>query len=82
MSTPRVLQIQVQHPFNAGFELQLIPKQEILSIIFQCCPLPTNAVCARVCRGWSDPALDALWREIKDIRHLLRLMPAFYEDRV
>ncbi|KAF8591499.1 hypothetical protein K439DRAFT_901007 [Ramaria rubella] len=55
--------------------------QEILAIIFQSCPLPTNAVCARVCRAWSDPALDALWREIKDIRHLLRLMPPFYEDR-
>ncbi|KIJ56787.1 hypothetical protein M422DRAFT_238387 [Sphaerobolus stellatus SS14] len=55
--------------------------QEILSIIFQSCPLATNAICARVCRAWSDPALDALWREVKDIRHLLRLIPAFYEDR-
>ena len=80
MSTPRVLQIQVY--ITLCCELQLKLEQEILSIIFQCCPLPTNAVCARVCRGWCDPALDALWREIKDVRHLLRLMPAFYEDRV
>jgi hypothetical protein len=56
--------------------------QEILALIFQSCSLLTNATCARVCRAWSDPALDALWREVKDIRHLLRLMPPFYEDRV
>lgn len=56
--------------------------QEILSIIFQTCPLSTNAICARVCRAWSDPALDALWREVKDLRNLLKLIPAFFGDRV
>ncbi|GJJ07537.1 hypothetical protein Clacol_001739 [Clathrus columnatus] len=55
--------------------------QEILAIIFQTCPLSTNAICARVCRAWSDPALDALWREVKDLRNLLKLIPAFFGDR-
>jgi hypothetical protein len=67
-----------------GIELGLMNAQdlEILSIIFQSCPVSTTAICARVCRAWSEPALDASWREVKDIRHLLNLLPPFYEDRV
>ncbi|KAI0657727.1 hypothetical protein C8Q70DRAFT_1000386 [Cubamyces menziesii] len=30
---------------------------------------------ARMCRAWSEPALDALWRVVDDVHDLLRVLP-------
>ena len=35
----------------------------------------TLAACARVCRGFSDPALDARWRVLDDVVVLLKILP-------
>ncbi|KAI0333338.1 hypothetical protein GY45DRAFT_1432563 [Cubamyces sp. BRFM 1775] len=35
---------------------------------------------ARVCRLWSVPALDVLWRVVDDVRDLLRVLPCICND--
>ena len=47
---------------------------ELLQIIFGILDLPSNRVNARVCKQWSDIALDILWREIDDIYFLFRIL--------
>ena len=37
----------------------------------------TLARAAQVCRAFSEPALDVLWRNVDNIVHLLSLLPAF-----
>ncbi|KAI0352051.1 hypothetical protein OH77DRAFT_832351 [Trametes cingulata] len=37
----------------------------------------TLARCARVCRAFSGPALQVLWRVIDDVMHLFRILPPF-----
>ena len=43
---------------------------ELLDMIFSFLPLPSNAVNARVCKRWSEIALDLLWRDVDDINRL------------
>ncbi|KAI0764346.1 hypothetical protein BD413DRAFT_673428 [Trametes elegans] len=41
----------------------------------------TLARAARVCRAFSEPALDVLWRNVDSVVHLLSLLPAFALSR-
>ncbi|KAG8915897.1 hypothetical protein FRC00_008438 [Tulasnella sp. 408] len=50
---------------------------EVLSLIFSNGSPETQAACARVCKKWSEVALDELWRELEDIYPLLRLLIPF-----
>ncbi|KAK2467602.1 hypothetical protein APHAL10511_000457 [Amanita phalloides] len=50
----------------------LIP--ELLDMIFSYLDLANNAANARVCRRWSDVALDLLWREVEDMYRLFSLL--------
>ena len=42
---------------------------EVLAHVFRFNDEPANACCARVCRGWTEFALDELW---KDLEHEFR----------
>ena len=43
-------------------------------MIFGVVDLPSNTVNARVCKLWSDIALDILWREIDELYILFRIL--------
>ena len=43
-------------------------------MIFGIVDLPSNTVNARVCKQWSDIALDILWREIDELYILFRIL--------
>ena len=43
-------------------------------MIFGVLDLPSNAMNARVCKQWSDIALDMLWREIDDLYLLFSIL--------
>jgi hypothetical protein len=43
---------------------------ELLDMIFSFLTSPSNAVNARVCKRWSEIALDLLWRDVDDINRL------------
>lgn len=47
---------------------------ELLSLVFSHLSPSSLARCARTCKSWTDPALDALWRELGDSGHLLKLL--------
>ncbi|KAF8637721.1 hypothetical protein AX17_002624 [Amanita inopinata Kibby_2008] len=47
---------------------------ELLDMIFSYLDLSSNATNARVCKRWSDVALDTLWREVEDIYRLCSLL--------
>ena len=47
---------------------------ELLQMIFGILDLPSNAMNARVCKQWSDIALDILWREIDELYILFRIL--------
>ena len=47
---------------------------ELLQIVFGTLDLPSNTVNARVCKQWSDIALDKLWREVDDLYLLFRIL--------
>jgi hypothetical protein len=46
---------------------------EILARIFTKLDNSSKAICARVCRSWSTPALALLWIEA-DFQHLIRIL--------
>lgn len=50
---------------------------ELLQIIFSFGTQASNVSNARVCRGWCEPALDNVWREVDDIYYLLQLLTPF-----
>jgi F-box-like len=50
---------------------------ELLQIIFSFGTRSSNASNALVCRGWREPALDNVWREVDDIYYLLQLLAPF-----
>jgi hypothetical protein len=43
---------------------------ELLDMIFSFLKSPSNAVNARVCKRWSEIALDLLWRDVDDLHRL------------
>ena len=47
---------------------------ELLDLIFGCLGHCDNASNARVCRVWSDVALDLLWREVDDLPRVFQLL--------
>ena len=47
---------------------------ELLQMIFGILDLPSNTVNARVCKQWSDIALDILWREIDELYILFKIL--------
>lgn len=47
---------------------------ELLQTVFNILDLPSNTVNARVCKQWSDIALDILWREIDDLYFLFTIL--------
>ncbi|KAF9497932.1 hypothetical protein BDN71DRAFT_1504353 [Pleurotus eryngii] len=47
---------------------------ELLVHIFSLSTRQANAVHARVCKEWSDAALDVLWRRVTNVAHLMRLL--------
>ncbi|PPQ76084.1 hypothetical protein CVT26_004591 [Gymnopilus dilepis] len=47
---------------------------ELLDMIFGYLDPNSNAVNARVCRRWSDIALDTLWKEVDDLYRLFGLL--------
>jgi hypothetical protein len=48
-------------------------------MIFGILDLPSNTVNARVCKQWSDIALDILWREIDDLYFLFQILSPLKE---
>ena len=50
---------------------------ELLQIVFSFGTRASNVSNARVCRGWCEPALDNVWREVDDIYFLLQLLTPF-----
>lgn len=51
---------------------------ELLQIIFSFGTRASNVSNALVCRGWREPALDNVWREVDDIYYLLQLLAPFH----
>ena len=47
---------------------------ELLQMIFSILDPPSNTVNARVCKQWSDIALDNLWREIDELYYLFGIL--------
>ena len=50
----------------------LIP--ELLDMVFSYLDASDNTINARVCRRWSNIALDILWRDVEDMRRLFSLL--------
>ena len=50
---------------------------ELLQIIFSFGTRASNVSNALVCRGWREPALDNVWREVDDLYYLLQLLAPF-----
>jgi F-box-like len=47
---------------------------ELLQMVFGVLDLPSNTVNARVCKQWSDIALEMLWRDVDDLYLLLKIL--------
>lgn len=55
---------------------------EILSRVFEFSEFDSNARCARVCKAWTESALDELWRELGDWTEILASLADTVEDPV
>ncbi|PFH47527.1 hypothetical protein AMATHDRAFT_67573 [Amanita thiersii Skay4041] len=51
---------------------------ELLDMVFNYLEPFSNAVNARVCKRWSEVALDTLWREVDDMHRLCTLLAPLY----
>lgn len=47
---------------------------ELLDMVFKYLDLPSNASNARVCKKWSEMALDVLWRNVDDLPRLFSIL--------
>lgn len=47
---------------------------ELLDMVFSFLEPESNAINARICRRWSEIALDALWRDVRDVQLLFGLL--------
>ena len=54
---------------------------ELLAIVFSYLDDRSLARTARVCRHWSDAALDTLWYKLTDLRPLLNLLAPLTNER-
>lgn len=50
---------------------------ELLQMVFAVSDPRSNTVNARVCKQWSDIALDILWREIDELDILFEILAPF-----
>lgn len=56
---------------------------EILLLTLSFLPRQDNARCARVCKFWTEAALDEVWREVDDILDVFRTLgPIVVEYRL
>lgn len=53
---------------------------EILLLVFSCLPRSSNASNARVCKTWSQPALDTVWRDCQIDEILKSLAPITMDE--
>ncbi len=53
---------------------------DILTLLFDFCSNGTLASLARVCRSWSNEALQHLWRQLEDPLPLLQLLGSLEEN--
>lgn len=58
--------------------LRVLFVPELLDMIFGYLDASDNAGNARVCRRWSDVALDTLWRDVEDLSRLFSLLAPLY----
>jgi len=54
---------------------------ELLDMVFQYLDPCSNAMNARVCKIWSEIALDSLWKEVDDLKRLFNLLAPLAEGR-
>jgi hypothetical protein len=47
---------------------------ELLDMVFRFLDEASNASNARICRQWSEIALDTLWRDVNDLHRLFGLL--------
>ncbi|KAG8900847.1 hypothetical protein FRC00_010815 [Tulasnella sp. 408] len=59
---------------TAESEARALSIPELLSMVFSHSAKPELAISARVCKTWSDPALDELWKNLKNVFPLLQLV--------
>jgi hypothetical protein len=52
----------------------VIQLPELLSMIFERCPLGTLAACSRVQRSWEFLAYTELWRNLPSLEPVLRIL--------
>lgn len=52
---------------------------ELLDMVFGFLDDASNASNARVCRKWSNMALDTLWRDVNDLNRLFSLLAPLRE---
>lgn len=50
---------------------------ELLDMVFSFLDRPSNAINARICKKWSEIALDVLWRDVDDLGRLFGLLVPF-----
>ncbi|KAG5650157.1 hypothetical protein H0H81_000512 [Sphagnurus paluster] len=61
-----------QYPSSNAARALVIP--ELLDMVFQYLDDASNASNARVCKQWSELALDTLWKEVTEPYHLFSLL--------
>ncbi|KAF8068091.1 hypothetical protein FPV67DRAFT_1669955 [Lyophyllum atratum] len=60
--------------FATSKALRVLALSELLDIIFRFLDDASNASNARVCKQWSELALDALWKEVSDLHRIFSLL--------
>ncbi|KAK1219726.1 hypothetical protein PQX77_017532 [Marasmius sp. AFHP31] len=61
---------------------QALQISEILRTIFRWCDKPSNVSNAIVCKSWQNDALDLVWEEIPDIRHIFEFLGLFSTEQL
>ncbi|KAL0058910.1 hypothetical protein AAF712_014392 [Marasmius tenuissimus] len=61
---------------------QALQISEILRTIFRWCDKPSNVSNAVVCKPWQNDALDLVWEEIPDIRHIFEFLGLFSTEQL
>ncbi|KAG8916781.1 hypothetical protein FRC01_002872 [Tulasnella sp. 417] len=61
-------------PATLGSTAQALSLPELLTLVFYFSQLADVATSARVCKGWSDTALNYLWRDLDSVFPLLELL--------
>jgi hypothetical protein len=59
---------------------RLFSTPELIYKIFSHLSNSSNSASAQVCKAWSEIALDILWKDVVDLRHLFSQLPSLVED--